>query len=43
MGGGWSGIASAWYLHRAGFRVDLYDSGRSLGAGLPLRRLAIRT
>ena len=29
--GGWSGIASAWYLHLAGFRVHLYDRGRTLG------------
>lgn len=31
MGGGWSGIAAAWYLHQAGHDVTLYDQGESLG------------
>jgi oxygen-dependent protoporphyrinogen oxidase len=31
VGGGWSGIAAAWYLHLDGYQVTLYDQGRTLG------------
>lgn len=31
IGGGWSGIAAAWYLHLAGANVSLFDANSSLG------------
>jgi oxygen-dependent protoporphyrinogen oxidase len=31
VGGGWSGIAAAWYLQRSGARVVLFDQGDRLG------------
>lgn len=31
IGGGWSGIASAWYLRRAGAEVELIEAGPRLG------------
>lgn len=31
VGGGWSGIAAAWYLHRAAYDVTLFDQGQGLG------------
>lgn len=31
VGGGWSGIAAAWYLHLAGASVSLFDANSTLG------------
>lgn len=43
VGGGWSGIAAAWYLHQAGYQVTVYDRGQSLGGRSGSARLGERT
>lgn len=46
IGGGWSGVAAAWHLRRAGARVDLVDDqpstgGRSRSVALGERRVTL--
>jgi phytoene dehydrogenase-like protein len=43
IGGGFSGIAAAYFLHRAGKDVTLFERSRGLGGRATTHNLAYRT
>ena len=43
IGGGFSGIAAAYFLHRAGKAVTLFERSRGLGGRATTHNLAYRT